>query len=124
MAKVDSRTGRLAGTNEGWEKSCAGMYDNLACATLGLSLTAVRLTRLDARIGFGCGLVAQSVEQCPFKALVRGSSPRQPTTPPSRRFSAMNDHGFRAEPRAFLLSRNRFEPRVKSVFFVSLQILF
>ena len=27
-----------------------------------------------------CGLVAQSVEQCPFKALVRGSSPRQPTT--------------------------------------------
>ena len=25
------------------------------------------------------GLVAQSVEQCPFKALVRGSSPRQPT---------------------------------------------
>ena len=26
------------------------------------------------------GLVAQLVEQCPFKALVRGSSPRQPTT--------------------------------------------
>ena len=26
-----------------------------------------------------CGLVAQLVEQCPFKALVRGSSPRQPT---------------------------------------------
>jgi hypothetical protein len=25
------------------------------------------------------GLVAQLVEQCPFKALVRGSSPRQPT---------------------------------------------
>ena len=28
---------------------------------------------------FRCGLVAQLVEQCPFKALVRGSSPRQPT---------------------------------------------
>ena len=26
------------------------------------------------------GLVAQSVEQCPFKALVVGSSPTQPTT--------------------------------------------
>jgi hypothetical protein len=26
-----------------------------------------------------CGLVAQSVEQCPFKALVVGSSPTQPT---------------------------------------------
>ena len=26
------------------------------------------------------GLVAQLVEQCPFKALVRGSSPRQPTS--------------------------------------------
>ncbi len=25
------------------------------------------------------GLVAQLVEQCPFKAFVRGSSPRQPT---------------------------------------------
>ena len=31
------------------------------------------------------GLVAQLVEQCPFKALVRGSSPRQPTT-----FAAFN----------------------------------
>src|SRR5690349_12525860 len=27
-----------------------------------------------------CGLVAQLVEQCPFKALVQGSSPCQPTT--------------------------------------------
>ena len=27
------------------------------------------------------GLVAQSVEQCPFKALVQGSSPCQPTNP-------------------------------------------
>ena len=28
-----------------------------------------------------CGLVAQLVEQCPFKALVQGSSPCQPTIP-------------------------------------------
>ena len=31
------------------------------------------------RLGTLRGLVAQLVEQCPFKALVRGSSPRQPT---------------------------------------------
>src|ERR1035437_2934142 len=29
---------------------------------------------------FLCGLVGQLVEQCPFKALVQGSSPCQPTT--------------------------------------------
>lgn len=49
-----------------------------------LNTRAGVLSRLDNPLGEAvragiCGLVAQLVEQCPFKALVRGSSPRQPT---------------------------------------------
>jgi hypothetical protein len=39
-------------------------------------------TLISVRLHFAAGLVAQLVEQCPFKALVQGSSPCQPTSLP------------------------------------------
>src|SRR5262245_42877731 len=39
-----------------------------------------------------------------------GSSPLARTTPEHDEFSTRRDHGFTAEPRAFLRSRTRFEP--------------
>ena len=74
-------------------------------------------------VRFG-GLVAQLVEQCPFKALVRGSSPRQPTIPPVGGFAPSADHGLMQEPWSFaaedfeggnllrlMLNRKAFFPR-------------
>jgi hypothetical protein len=57
----------------------------LLASALGLGIVAAR--RFES-FEFGAdGLVAQLVEQCPFKALVPGSSPGQPTIPPHGDFS-------------------------------------
>src|SRR5580692_13151354 len=40
-----------------------------------------------------------------------GSSPAMRITPPLDEFSTSADHGFTQEPRAFLQSRTRFEPK-------------
>ena len=44
--------------------------------------------------------------------LVTGSSPGRGTTSPLARVTASSDHGLTQEPRAFLQSRTRFEPKI------------
>src|SRR6266480_2332391 len=51
-----------------FKKPCVWMGQSLICETYFAAFSA------------NDGLVAQLVEQCPFKALVQGSSPCQPTT--------------------------------------------
>src|SRR5438034_8153463 len=52
-----------------FKKPCVWMGQSLICETYFAAFSA------------NDGLVAQLVEQCPFKALVQGSSPCQPTNP-------------------------------------------
>ena len=65
------------------EKHCTGLYRPLFCAPLLMQLAAfgpVRSRKFKETPGCLRGLVAQLVEQRPFKPLVLGSSPSQPTT--------------------------------------------
>ena len=79
---------KTAARRGGCEKSCALPFPRLASATLliwpAFSAPARSRGWINGKGFFSavrCGLVAQLVEQRPFKPLVAGSSPAQPTTP-------------------------------------------
>ena len=81
---------------KGWENSCGTRTAPLLSAAL------------------GDGLVAQLVEQCPFKALVQGSSPCQPTIFSRSMGFAFGELGFRLGEPFFEVGDANFVDRMRA----------
>ena len=95
---------------------CTKVVGRLAFATLLIRLAFPRRYNPAGRrratdVSASAGLVAQSVEQRPFKPLVLGSSPSQPTTPamPNSRQKPLIFNGFLHSSPFAVFCRQRYK---------------